>query len=139
MHNCGSYQISKKIIPVIQSLNTLENFEFFANQNENISWKLFEKEYFQNLQILSVPYIDNLADSSLVHGLKNLKHLQLSCYKDRIMSAEVLIKILSNKKPGIKVTANLISVEEVAKVIRQTSSFNIYEFYGYHEENPQIQ
>ncbi len=46
MYDCGSYEISNKIIFVIKSLITLENFEFFADENDNISWKLFEKDSF---------------------------------------------------------------------------------------------
>ena len=90
----------------------------------------FSFEHFPNLKVLHIPYIDQLNESCLVYGLKKLESISFSSYGDHKITSDFLLKLLKNKKPGIKVSASLISFEEIVKVIKETSPLNIYNLYA---------
>ncbi len=44
-----------------------------------------------------------------------------------MIDADFMISIIKNKKPGVKVTGTMKSLEDVVKVINATSNLNVYD------------
>jgi hypothetical protein len=90
-------------IEIITSWINLEKLMIYDTSLQAEFLTCFANEYFPNLKVLHVPYIDQLRETFLVSGLKKLVSLSFTSYTDHKTTADFLLLVLKNKKAGIKV------------------------------------
>ena len=63
------------------------------------------EENFPNLKVLYISYFDKFNELSIVSGFKNIESISISSPSVLRISAETILKIVKNKKPGFKISA----------------------------------